>query len=249
MPAVLVHGVPETRHVWDPVRPLLRRADILTPDLPGFSTPRPLAFGATKDEYVQWLVDELEAVGEPVDLVGHDWGGGFVLRLVSIRPDLVRTWVLDAGALADPSFVWHPMAQTWQTKGDGEGMWDAMFALPIEERAMALAAGGVPAQYAASMVARIDETMAGCILDLYRSATKVHEEWGPEFASIAKPGLVVVPHGDLFLDADGARRSAAKAGAGVAELDGLGHWWMLEDPERAAELLTDHWSSAGTSPG
>jgi pimeloyl-ACP methyl ester carboxylesterase len=243
MPALLVHGVPETRHVWDDLRPRLGRTDVLTPDLPGFGTPRPIAFGATKDEYAEWLVRELEAVGEPVDLVGHDWGAGFVLRVVSTRPDLVRTWALDAGALADPSFVWHPMAQVWQTSGEGEAMWESMFALPIDDRAAAFAAAGVPAASAAAMVSRIDKTMAGCILDLYRSATKVQDEWGPAFSAIPKPGVVIVPELDMFLDGDGARRAADRAGAQVVELDGLGHWWMLEDPARCAKVLTDLWSS------
>ena len=57
----------------------------------------------------------MEAIEEPVDLVGHDWGGGFALRLVSLRPDLVRTWVLDAAGLADVEFEWHDFAKIWQT--------------------------------------------------------------------------------------------------------------------------------------
>ncbi|MGW3726352.1 alpha/beta fold hydrolase [Streptomyces sp. NPDC000851] len=37
-------------------------------DLPGFGVPRPEGFGSTKEEYVDWLIDRLERVGEPVDL-------------------------------------------------------------------------------------------------------------------------------------------------------------------------------------
>jgi pimeloyl-ACP methyl ester carboxylesterase len=56
------------------------------------------------DDYAAWLVAELEAVGEPVDLVGHDWGGGFTVRVVSLRPDLVRSWVSDAAGVGDVDF-------------------------------------------------------------------------------------------------------------------------------------------------
>ena len=35
--------------------------------------------------------------------------------------------------------------------------------------------------------------MASCILDLYRSATKVQDAWGPDFVDIPKPGMVIVP--------------------------------------------------------
>jgi hypothetical protein len=33
------------------------------------------------------------------------------------------------------------------------------------------------------------------------------------------------------------RRTAARAGARVEILDGLGHWWMTEDPARGARML------------
>ena len=85
--------------------------------------------------------------------------------------------------------------------------------------------------------------MASCILDLYRSATKVQDAWGPDFVDIPKPGMVIVASEDAFLDGEGARRSAAKAGARVTELSGLGHWWMLQDPVRGAQVLEGFWKS------
>ncbi|WP_239096387.1 hypothetical protein [Streptomyces sp. SID11385] len=42
------------------------------------------------------------------------------------------------------------------------------------------------------------------------------------------------------------RRSAARAGAQVAALDGTGHWWMVQDPSGSARALTTFW--AGQSP-
>ncbi|MDP8930908.1 MAG: alpha/beta hydrolase, partial [Actinomycetota bacterium] len=48
MPAVLVHGVPETPVVWGPLRSHLRRSDIVALRLPGFGCPPPEGFGATK---------------------------------------------------------------------------------------------------------------------------------------------------------------------------------------------------------
>ncbi|MCX5329136.1 alpha/beta hydrolase [Streptomyces sp. NBC_00124] len=59
-------------------------------DLPGFGAKPPPHFGSTKEEYVDWLIDRLERIGEPVDLVGHDWGGILTARVASTRPDLVR---------------------------------------------------------------------------------------------------------------------------------------------------------------
>jgi pimeloyl-ACP methyl ester carboxylesterase len=87
--------------------------------------------------------------------------------------------------------------------------------------------------------------MAQSILSLYRSAIDVDREWGPDFADISKPGLVIVPSQDPFLSADGARASARRAGAEVVELEGIGHGWMLQDPARGARTLEAFWSSVG----
>jgi pimeloyl-ACP methyl ester carboxylesterase len=242
MPAVLVHGVPETPPLWRSLRSHLARTDVVTLSLPGFGNPRPDGFGATKDDYAAWLIGELEAVGEPVDLVGHDWGGGFTVRAVSLRPDLVRTWVTDAAGLADPGFVWHDFAKIWQTAGEGEAFWEQQLALPLADRAGVFLAFGVPEEDALALAGAIDATMAGCILDLYRSATAVQEEWGPEFVDIPKPGLVVVPSDDPFLDGGGATRAAERAGARIERIEGAGHWWMTQDPAGAAAILEAFWA-------
>ena len=63
MPAVLVHGVPETPVVWDPLRACLSRTDVAALRLPGFGAPAPSGFKATKEDYMQWLTAELEREG------------------------------------------------------------------------------------------------------------------------------------------------------------------------------------------
>jgi pimeloyl-ACP methyl ester carboxylesterase len=243
MPALLVHGVPETASLWDGVLAHLDRSDARAVSLPGFGAPTGDRFGSTMDEYVDWLVGELEAVGEPVDLVGHDWGGGFTLRLVSVRPDLVRSWVTDAAGLADVNFEWHDFAKLWQTPGAGEDFWEQNLAAPVEDRAGQLAGAGVPEAHAGEMAARVDRTMADAILALYRSATKVHEVWGPAFDAIPKPGMVVIPTEDPFLDEGSARRAGERAGARIEVLEGVGHWWILQDPARAAATLQSFWAA------
>jgi hypothetical protein len=55
--------------------------------------------------------------------------------------------------------------------------------------------------------------------------------------------MVVIPTADPFLNAVAARRSAERAGARVETLEGVGHWWMAEDPAAAATLLERFWSS------
>src|SRR5688572_14123421 len=238
MPAVLVHGVPETSALWDDLVPLLGRDDIVTLQLPGFGTPRPAGFGATKEEYVDWLVGELEArQGDgPIDLVGHDWGGGFTVRLVSIRPELVRSWATDGAGLGDIEFEWHDFAKIWQTPEEGERFWADQLATPVEERAGVFELFGLSHESAVKLSGMVDERMAGCILPLYRSAMTVGQDWAPDFHDIPKPGLVLAATEDAFLSLDRSRAGAERAGARFEVLEGLGHWWMLQDPARAAAI-------------
>ena len=245
MPAVFVHGVPETPAIWDALRSRLQRDDVIALQLPGFGCPRPDGFGATKEEYVAWLVGELEKIAPqgPIDVVGHDWGGGFVVRLVSTRADLVRSWVCDAAGIGDANFEWHDFAKIWQTPQAGEDFWDQQLAAPTEERAGVFQMFGVPEESALDLASHINRTMADCILDLYRSAVDVGRQWGTDFAAIPAPGLVIIPSEEPFMRAVSSTRAAARADARTAALDGLGHWWMLQDPARAATVLREFWST------
>ena len=243
MPAVLVHGVPETAGVWDALRAELARDDVVALRLPGFGCPWPDGFGATKEEYADWLVAEVAAVDGPVDLVGHDWGGGLVNRLVSTRPELVRSWVTDVAGLTQPGFEWHDIAKLWQTPGEGEAFFEAQLAMSLDDRTALLSSAGIPERGVRELAAAVDQTMADSILALYRSAVDVGNEWGPDFQDIPKPGLAVIAPEDGLANPERSEAAAARAGATVHRLDGLAHWWLLEDPTRGARMLEDFWSS------
>ncbi len=244
MTIVLVHGVPETARLWDPLRAHLPD-DVVALELPGFGNPRPPGFGATKEEYVDWLVSAVADLGRrgPVDLVGHDWGGGLAVRLVSLRPELVRSWVTDAAALADPAYEWHDNARLFQTPEVGEEIVASLAGLSPEQQAESFSTGfGIPRDRIGGLTG-IDQTMADCILALYRSAPDIGDQWKPGFTDVPSPGLVVVPGKDPFLPAANTRAAAARAGARLAELPESGHWWMLEDPPHAAAVLQEFWAS------
>ena len=42
------------------------------------------------------------------------------------------------------------------------------------------------------------------------------------------------------------RRGAERAGAQVEILEGLAHWWMLQDPARGAQVLVEFWDALAT---
>lgn len=249
MTIVLVHGVPETSAVWDLLADKLVKLgheDPLRLSPPGFGAPVPEGWAAGVHDYGAWLIGELENIGHPVDLVGHDWGGGHVLNVAMARPDLVRTWVSDVPGVLDEDYVWHDLAQQWQTPDEGEAVVAAMAAQPVEERAAALVGGGMHPAIADRVALGIDESMGACILRLYRSAAQpVMAELGTRLeAAAVRPGLAILPTEDSYVGTDEQRRrAAARAGARVEVLEGLGHWWMTEDPDRSASVLRSFWSS------
>ncbi len=242
MTAVFVHGVPETPEVWRPLVSHLERDDVALLQLPGFGCPLPEGFDASMQAYADWLAAELASFDE-IDLVGHDWGGLLLLRVLADRPANVRSWANDMGDLGD-DFRWHDTARVWQTPGDGEALIDGMVGASVGDRAALLAAVGVPERDATSMAEALDATMGRAILALYRSAVDVGVEWGPGIDQIGGAGLVIASLEDPFRDPERALRLAARTGADVVELPGTGHFWMLEQPERAAQILTEHWRRA-----
>jgi pimeloyl-ACP methyl ester carboxylesterase len=241
MTAVLVHGVPETSALWGPLATHLTGQEVVTLGLPGFGRPLPDGFEPTMEVYADWLRGELEAMPGPVHLVAHDWGALLSLRVLADRPTNVASWVLDMGNL-DDDFVWHDMAQLWQTPGAGEEFMDGMVAMSTEDRAAMLGGSGVPESSAVEMAGPIDATMATAILALYRSATKIGAEWGPGIDQVTGSGLIIDAANDPYRKPDSAAALAARTGADIATLADCGHWWMLEDPAGAAAAIDGFWA-------
>jgi pimeloyl-ACP methyl ester carboxylesterase len=239
---VFIHGVPETAAIWDGIRQRIDRPSVALA-MPGFGNPRPAGFGATKDDYLHWLIDELDRTDGPIDLVGHDWGAIITARIASAHGDRVRSYVFDVGNVSHPDYVWHAFAQIWQTPGEGEAFFETQMASSVDDRAAGLAALGIPLEGATEMAAAADADMASCILDLYRSAMpNPHHEWGPLARSPAT-GLVLHPTDDPFSEERMAREVASALGAELATLDGAGHFWPYQAPDPGAEVLERFWST------
>jgi pimeloyl-ACP methyl ester carboxylesterase len=239
VPAVFVHGVPDTTHLWSQVIARIGRDDAIALPLPGFDEPTAPGFSATKEAYVDSIISKIEQLGEPVDLVGHDWGCILTVRVASVRPDLVRSWAAGSGPVS-AAYEWHPLAKIFQTPGEGERFLDAMTA---EQLAGRMIEDGVPAEEAYAAAGRVDARMKDAILKLYRSAVTVGAEWEADLRRITAPGLILwglrdkpcpVVNADLLATATRARQ--------VIKLD-AGHWFPAQRPDEVARALQAHWSS------
>ena len=242
MTAVFIHGVPDTYRVWDRVLQQLSRPDVVTLALPGFDSPIPNGFTATKEEYVDWIIDQLEQQPKPVDLIGHDWGCILTVRIASLRPDLVRSWAAGGGPVSK-DYEWHEFAKIFQSPGIGE---EWMANLDPKQFSQQLEQLGVPDNDAKEIVAHIDDRMKDSILRLYRSAINVGSEWEPGLSGITSPGLVFWGIADPscpveFADQLGRDTRARRGLKFDAE-----HWFPLQKPTDVAQALQEHWEAVAT---
>lgn len=238
MPAAFVHGVPDTSELWEPVLAELGRTDTISLRLPGFNAPIPDGFTSTKEEYAGWVADRVRDLGEPVDIVGHDWGSMLVQRVATTHPDLVRTYTLADGGTSGP-FTWHDLAQQWQTPEVGEQIMELM--TPDAVEAVMRDAGHPDPKGCAE---RVNDTMKQAILRLYRSAIDVGAEWNPGERGRERPGLILWGRDDPYTKPKRGEEAAAAADAPLRVLDG-GHWAIFQHPAETARALEAHWAATG----
>ncbi|MBS1878453.1 MAG: alpha/beta hydrolase [Actinobacteria bacterium] len=241
MPAFLVHGNPDSSRLWSRVVEHLGPygEEVVAADLPGFAAAAPAGFPRSKESYVEWIEEQLEALGGGVDLVGHDWGSLLAQRVASTRPNLVRT-VACGGAAVDREYPWHPLAQVWQTPGEGERYMEEE--LTDEFGIAHLVENGVPQEDAEANIWTTPHGKA-TILALYRSAVDIGEEWQPDLERIEVPAMVIWGKDDPYVPLAFGEALATRMKGELVVLD-CGHWWPFERPEETAEALLRHWSEA-----
>src|SRR6185312_2898959 len=131
---------------------------------PGFGVPLHEGFSATYLAYRDWLEEQLERIDGPIDLVGHDFGGIHVVNAMMHRPELVRSWVSDVVGMFDPDYVWHDLAQVWQTPGEGEESLASMMGGGLPSRTELLVSFGFPEDVAAAVAEQQNDDMVTAIL-------------------------------------------------------------------------------------
>jgi pimeloyl-ACP methyl ester carboxylesterase len=248
---VFVHGNPETSVIWGPLTAALAergRNDVVALSPPGFGAPVPDGFDPTMDDYADWLVGELAAIssdGTEIDLLGHDWGAGHVYGALARRPDLVRTWAGDIAGVLHRDYVWHDMAQAWQTPDVGEQVVEGMTSADHADKVALYEGLGLPAPMAEELASALDAEMGRCVLRLYRTgAQPATGELGDRLAAIdLPPGLVIDAELDAYVASALGTAVAERLGAEVLHLAGRGHWWMVDDVGSVADSLLAFWSA------
>ena len=245
-PVLLLHGFPDSSSLWDEVAPHLLAAGhrVIAPDLRGFGdSDAPAAVG----EYaLGHSVADLRALitrltgGEPVHVIGHDWGAVAGWCLALEHPQVVRSLV----ALA----VGHP--REYARAGMEQklkGLYTLLWQVPgVAERWLAQRdfAGlrGWARQHprvedCVRDMARPGRLTAG--LNWYRANLRRVLLGSWERCTV--PTLGVWSSGDHFLAEDQMRNSAQRMRAPwrYERIEGAGHWLPLEQPQLIAGLALE----------
>lgn len=248
VPAICLHGFPETSFMWRHVIGALadsgRRA--VAPDLPGFGD-SPADPPGTWERQVEAVERFRSALGfERAALVLHDWGGLIGLRWACEHPDAVAALVLSNTGFF-PDGKWHGMARGLRTPGEGE---ELMRAITKEGFAQMMAAvsRGVDATAAAEYW-KTFETESGRqgVLELYRSGDfEKLERYDGQLARLGVPTLILWGENDLFAPVAGAHRFRREIPAAeLMVLEDAGHFVYADEPQRCAREVADFLSASG----
>jgi pimeloyl-ACP methyl ester carboxylesterase len=249
MPVLLLHGFPDSSHVWRHQVPALVGAGFraIVPDLRGYGeSDRPEEVEAYAVRYgvadVVAILDGLEI--ERAHVVGHDWGAAVAWALAAYAPARVaRLVVLSVG---HPNMYREPSLEQRQ-----KGWYSLLFQFDgvAEElvrrhdwkllRQLLDGTGDVD-RYLADLARPGALTAA---LNWYRAnATPAQElERTQPFPGIAAPTMGLWSSGDRYLTEETVRGSAEHVNGPwrYERIEGASHWLQLDAPERVNELLLD----------
>ncbi|MFD7326633.1 alpha/beta fold hydrolase [Streptomyces sp. NPDC059875] len=250
-PAVLlVHGFPDSHHLWRHQIPALTAAGYrcVAPTLRGFGASGRPEGGVEAYHPAKHVGDLLELLArldvDRAHLVGHDWGSGIVQGLAQVAPDRVASLsILSVGHLAsirDAGFEqkqrsWYMilfqfpgLAEDWLARDDFANLREMLGEHPDADAIVE------PLRAPGALTAA---------LNIYRAGLTPEVQFGPALPLPPLPGPVmgVWSTGDRFL----TEQSMTGTGKHVdgtwryERVENAGHWLQLDEPERINTLLLD----------
>lgn len=249
-PVILLHGFPETSHMWVDLLPKLEAAGYrcMAPDQRGYS-PGARPEGIENYRY-QDIASDVAALAdawgvERFHLVGHDWGAGAGWAAVGTFPERIASWsalsVPHIGAFGraireDPdqaqrstyiTFFQDPgVAEAALSANDFAGLKNVWSASSDEEKAEYLSVLGQPG------------ALTGA-LNWYRGSRGI--EPAAEFGDVTTPTLLVWGNKDQAIGRVGVENGAKfmKGPYTFVELD-AGHWLIQEKFEEVSGAILAH---------
>ena len=255
-PALLLHGFPDSRLVWQQLTPLLVEGGfrVIAPDLRGFGD---TDMASSKKDYeinVGAIPDMLALISEmkiaPVHIVGHDFGAPVAWGLASQNPTLTRSLTaLSVGrARAFLQAGSEQKIRSWYI---------LMHQVPWLCESLYQAVNWAVLRHNWSGLGDIDKTIAllarpgrlKAALDWYRSNLSVARMLNPPPFGAYGEEVVKVPTLGIWSDSDPYLTEAqmtlskqyVEAPWRFERLANTGHWLQCDAPEELTALLLRHW--------
>jgi haloalkane dehalogenase len=239
--ALLVHGYPESSHMWRGVMPAVAGVGwrAVAPDLAGMGDSAPDPPG-TWERHVESIERFRQALGiERCVPVVHDWGGLITLPWACDHPEAVQAVVISAtGFFADGR--WHGMAEAMRTPGTGEqlvaGLDREGFAGMLGQLSTGIDGRAIDEYWKAYS----DDTRRQGQLDFYRSMDfEKFEPYEGRLATLGVPVLLVFGGKDPFVSVASAHRFERELpDTELVLLEDAGHFVWEDEPERAGAALS-----------
>jgi len=237
--ALLVHGYPESSHMWEGVMPAIADAGWRTvaPDLAGFgdSPPDPPGTWERRVESLERFRREL-GIERCVPVV-HDWGGLIGMRWACEHPEAVEALVISSTGFF-PDGKWHGMAKALREPGTGEQVMDSIdrdgFAAVLREQSPTITDEAIDEYWKAYA----DDERRHGQLELYRSGDFSKLE-GYDLAGLGVPALLVWGEEDEFAPLAGAHRFERELpDTELVVVPGARHFVWDDAPADCAAALT-----------
>lgn len=241
---ILVHGNPGSSEDYASLLAALGdHARAIAPDMPGYGkADRPRDFAYTLEGYAEHLQGVIEQLAvERVHLVLHDMGGLWGLCWAAAHAERLASLILfSVGVL--PGYRYHKYGRLWRVPVLGE----LSFAVTTRGLFKALLNADHPTPLPPAMLDRMweqfDRGNHRAVLALYRATpdpAALTQRFGLALEPSHIPALVIWGTEDKYLPVSYAARQKDYFDAEVHELTGVGHWPMIEEPERVADLVIE----------
>jgi pimeloyl-ACP methyl ester carboxylesterase len=248
---VLLHGITSTSEAWREVMPrLAERYTVVAPDMIGHGRSAKPRGDYSLGAYAAGVRDLLAVLGfERGTVVGHSLGGGIAMQFAYLFPEYVERMaliasgglgrevhpLLRAATLPGSEWVLPLLAREWSVNA-GE-------AVRSVARRLGLEVGPDLAEFARGYASLVEDGARDAFLQTMRSVI------GPDGQRVSAldrlyladqlPSLIVWGSDDPVIPVEHGRNAhRIVAHSRYVEIEGSGHWPMLDAPDRIVRELT-----------
>jgi pimeloyl-ACP methyl ester carboxylesterase len=250
-PLVLLHGITSTSDAWRDVMPrLAERYTVIAPDMIGHGQSAKPRGDYSLGAYAAGVRDLLAVLGfERGSVVGHSFGGGIAMQFSYLFPEYVERMVLissgglgkevhpllRAAVLPGSEWVMPLIAREWSVRA-GDAVRTVAGKLGLE-------AGPDLAEFARGYASLTDDGAREAFIHTMRS---VIDHNGQRVSALDRlyladqlPTLIIWGTNDPVIPVEHGRNAHEVVGhSRYVELEGSGHWPMLDAPDRIVRELT-----------